>query len=125
MLNFRIKSSVAVKTLSGLWRINASKLTSNYYFISCKEDIYHACFDCLKNFLQVSLFTEKSFAHKVLDRNCAKKHLFDKNCLKLLSQILRFDLGEDFPCFCKFTLITKIIVDDFHDLDKSYKINKE
>ena len=69
---------------------------------------------------------KKKLVNDILDRNCMIKHNSHMNCfLIFLQDSTSSSFGQIFPCLvCRFNLMTKVIVDDFCDLDNSYKINK-
>ena len=99
ILNYRKNSRKYVNTLAGLWRLHDAHLTSDYYFISNRENVYHTCFDCFQNFLRISIFSRKSFVNNILNKNCVNKRILDIDCFKMFLQNTTSDnFDQSFPC---------------------------
>ena len=94
VLNYRKNSGKYVNKLVGLWRLDDAHLTSDNYFISNRENVYHTCFDCFQNFLRFYIFSKKSFINNVLN-----KRILDMNCFKVfLQNTSSNNFNQNFPC---------------------------
>ena len=83
-LNEQENFKYRIRTLSGLW-LRKDIPTINYYFILREDILYHTCFFCLEYFLTMSVFGQKSFVQKILNRNCVVKRNSDVNFFSNIS----------------------------------------
>ena len=76
--------------------------------------------------LKISMFSKQIIVNDILGRNCIIKRNSHMTCFQIfLQDPISNSFVQIFPCLvCRFNLMTKFIVDDFYDLDHSYKINK-